>query len=88
MSALLYYACPAVPFIIDLIVLVPFWHLVTVVDIHDYLVIYMIAVNIPYTIRLVPQYINLLAPVEAPTMKTKYVKLFVEILYKDGFGKT
>ncbi|KAL6740385.1 hypothetical protein Aduo_013743 [Ancylostoma duodenale] len=69
MSALLYYACPVVPFVIDLIVLVPFWHLVTVVDIHDYLAIYMIAVNIPYTIRLVPQYINLLAPVVAPATK-------------------
>lgn len=71
MTATLYYSCPYVPFIIDLLVIIPFWRLVTVIDTHDYLAIYMIAVNIPYTIRLVPQYINILAPVAKAATKFK-----------------
>ncbi|VDO36513.1 unnamed protein product [Haemonchus placei] len=67
MAALFYYCCPYLPFFIDLIVLVPFWRLVTLVDVNDYLVVYMIAVNIPYTIRLVPQYIRILAPPSSPS---------------------
>ncbi|KAK6050909.1 hypothetical protein COOONC_11586 [Cooperia oncophora] len=62
MIELLYYCCPYVPFLIDLAVLIPFWRLVAIVDTNDYMTVYMIAVNIPYTIRLVPQYINILAP--------------------------
>ncbi|VDL76473.1 unnamed protein product [Nippostrongylus brasiliensis] len=69
MSVLLYYNFPYIPFFIDLIVIIPFWRLVSVVGVSDYLAIYMIAVNIPFTIRLVPQYINLLAPTAANAYK-------------------